>query len=655
MYSSQQANKPWKAAFLILSAFILIIMPLLSRSYGQTGDEWLQMEYGRDIWNYFFNNNPQALDYSAGNLQHQKQELYGGLFDFGTEIVHQWLPGIPHLVLRHFFNALSGAVFMIFTGLLAYRLSRRWSVGVIALLFIFFSPRIFGESMNNPKDIPFACGFIAGIYFLVALLQDYPRKKWLRAIGLAVGFGIAFGVRAAGGALQIAYFIVFAAGYYLMDASFKARIKNDGKMMKSILLIIGGALVAGYILGLVFWPYGLQSPISHTLESLAGMANRETNIRVLFEGKYYMAHYMPWYYEFKWIFISNPLVIIIGFLLFAVLSISLMKAYGKLVVLFLVFGALFPILYMIYKNSTVYDTWRHVFFVYPFWVMMAAFGWSRLGDFIGEKLDKKAENAGRERYIGPALALLGLTPAIIWTVRSHPNQYVYFNELVGGAHGAYGSYDLDYYQNSGLQAADWIKRHAARTPGKKLVVTSNMSGYSNYFVGADTAIYHVPYVRYGDRHSKDWDYYVATPRFLPAEQLQQDIWPPQNVVHRVEVDGRALCVILRRQSKEGIEASKAMEAKDFPTAARLYSNYIKTDTTDEFALVNYGIALASSGQIDPAISALQRATRLQPANAQFYEILAQLYAAKGDAAGAQQAKGKAQAIMAEEVGNMPEE
>lgn len=648
MNMTQEANGRWKIAFLILSAFILVIMPMLSHSYGQTGDEWLQMEYGRDIWNYFTKGDPQALDYSAGNLQHLKQELYGGLFDFGTEILHRWFPSIPQLVLRHFCNALSGAAFMIFTGLLAYRFSlRNWLVGFVALLFMFFSPRIFGESMNNPKDIPFACGFIAGVYFLVAIVQDYPRKKFNHALGMALGFAIAFGVRAAGGALQVAYFVVFLAGYYFMEQSFKDRIKANPKLVKGVLLYAGGALLLGYIIGLLFWPYGLQSPVSHPLESLSGMTNRETTIPVLFEGHYTSNHNMPWYYEFKWIMISNPLVIVIGFALFAVLSFSLMKSYGRFIILFIVFGALFPIVYMIYKNSTVYDTWRHVFFVYPFWIIMAALGWAQLGGIINSKLAKTGEPV-REKFIWPAVVLFGLLPAIFWTVRSHPNQYVYFNELVGGVRGAYGNYDLDYYQNTGLEAANWIKAHATKTPGKKLIVTSNMSGYGNYFVD-DTAGVIVPYVRYSNRHAQDWDYYVASPRFLFKEALQDKIWPPQNVVHTIAVDGMPLSVVLQRKSKDGIEANKAYEAKDYPNAIRLYESFLKTDSTDEYALVNYAISLASVGQMEPGIAAMQRAVKLQPGNQQFYDLLSQLYTAKGDAPNAQQARAKAQAIATEEA------
>jgi len=308
---------------------------------------------------------------------------------------------------------------------------------------------------------------------------------------------------------------------------------------------------------------------------------------------------------------------------------------------------------MIYKHSTVYDTWRHVFFVYPFWIIMGAMGWAELGEWINARLGNK-ERAVKQRPIWQAIAIIGLLPAIIWTVRSHPNQTVYFNELVGGAKGAYGNYDLDYYQNSGLQAVEWLKKNVKPTPGRKIVVRSNMSGFYNYFL-TDTAWIDANYTRYNDRHSKDWDYYIANPRFLPLEQLQNNKWQLQNTVHTVSVDGVPLCIVVQRKNKDGIAAGKALEAKDFPTAVRLYESYLQTDTTDEFAYVNYGIAQASAGQLDPAIAAIQHAIRLQPGNAQFYDLLAQLYNAKGDAANAQQAHNKAQTITAEEQEAMGEE
>src|SRR5690606_18109272 len=103
----------------------------------------------------------------------------------------------------------------------------------------------------------------------------------------------------------------------------------------------------------------------------------------------------------------------------------------------------FPLFYMIYKNSSVYDSWRHVFFLYPFWVVMAALSLDLLLDRL---------SSFRIRMLALGLVVLALIPEMIWTVRSHPTQYVYFNALQGGVKGAYGQYDLDYYQNTGIQA-----------------------------------------------------------------------------------------------------------------------------------------------------------------------------------------------------------
>jgi hypothetical protein len=614
-------------------------MPLISRDYGQSGDEWLQIEYGQHIWNYFTKGDQQALNYDAMSLQYQGQQFYGGFFDFLTEVLHQWFPSIPHLLLRHFFNALMGALMMMFTGMFVFRLSKRWSVAFIALLFIIFSPRIFGESMNNPKDIPLGCGFIIGMYYWLAFLQEMPRRMWRYALGIAIGFGIAFGVRSAGGILQVAYFGVMTLLYYFTNQDFQARVKADNnKLLKKGFLVLGVALVAGYIIALLTWPWGLQSPLSHPIESLKEMTNRSVTLRVFFEGVFRPNNNQPWYYEFKWILISNPIVVIIGVALFLVMLAKARREYGTFTVVFLVFAAFFTPLYMAYKKSSVHDTWRHLFFIYPFWVSMAALGWPLITSFF---------SSARLRWVPFAIAVVGLLPAIIWTFKVHPNQYVYFNEFVGGIKGAHGYYDTDYYQNSALQDAKWIINNAKPIPGRKVVVASNMLGFDKYFA-RDTSWVSWYYVRYNDRHTKEWDYYVTYSRYISPEQLQNDKWPPQNAVYTVEVNGVPISAVLQRKSLAGIAASEALQNKDFAGAAEKYAQYVQADPYDENALANYAIALASTGQMDPAVAALTQAVQLDPGRVDFYQILAQIHQARGDAASAQQATNNANAIIMRE-------
>jgi len=649
MLQTEAEKKEWKLAFLIVSALILIIMPLLSHSYGQSGDEWLQAEYGQHIYNYFFHGDKQALDYTNRSPQYAHQEYYGGLYDFSLNLLHHWLPGINLLNLRHFFNAIFGAVMMIFTGLLARKISNKWSVGLLALLFILFSPRIFGESMNNPKDIPFATGFIIGAYYFICLVKDFPSRFWRNVIGLGVGWGIAFGVRSAGGILLVADVGLFSLLYYFFNKGFRTLAKADNnKLLKRAILGLFAAFIIGYVMGLICWPWGLQSPISNPLESLKGMTNRETTLRVLFEGNIYMNNAMPWYYEFKWMTISNPVVVIAGLILGLIFVMRLKKEYGLFFIGFVVFSAFFPLLYMIYKHSTVYDTWRHVFFVYPFWVVLAALGWDATRNFI------KKDNL---KWLSIGVPLLCLLPAIIWTIRSHPNQYVYFNELVGGVKGAYGYYDIDYYQNTQKQAVEWVE-HNVQHPaaGQKVKVFSNTSGVDGAFIDDSSWVYAL-YARYNERSAKDWDYYIDNPRYLTPEELQNGKWPPQNVVHTIAVDGVPLCVIIQQKSKAGIIASQAMQRKDFATAAQQYAEYIKTDTTDDNVYADYAIALASIGQMDASIAAMKKALDIDAGNAQYYSMLAQIYKAKGDENDANKAAQAAEAInlKLQDPGGAPQE
>jgi tetratricopeptide (TPR) repeat protein len=280
--------------------------------------------------------------------------------------------------------------------------------------------------------------------------------------------------------------------------------------------------------------------------------------------------------------------------------------------------------------------------------MTAAMGWDVVAVWIKD---------ASKQWIPKGVALLLLLPAMIWTIRSHPNQYVYFNELEGGPKGAYGYYDLDYYQNTGLQACNWIIKNAKPIKGRKLLVRTNMSGFGQYFT-KDSSWIEGDYGRYTERHHLNWDYYVAYPRYINEHVMQDNKWRLANVVHTIEADGVPLCVVIQRKDTSGIEANTAYEKKDFTTAAAKYAAYLATDNTDEYAYINYAIVLASIGQMDAAVKAAERATELEPGKPEFFDVLAQLYGGIGDRANAEKAMAaKNELIMEiqEMQGDMPEQ
>ena len=50
------------------------------------------------------------------------------------------------------------------------------------------------------------------------------------------------------------------------------------------------------------------------------------------------------------------------------------------------------------------------------------------------------------------------TLPVAHTYRNHPNEYVYFNEFVGGLKNVYGDYETDYYFNSLKSFSFWTSK-----------------------------------------------------------------------------------------------------------------------------------------------------------------------------------------------------
>jgi len=620
-------------------------MPLMGPHYGQNGDEDIEMIYGQDIYKYFTEGDMQATNYDNHRLgMHiNGSHMYGSLVPLISEVTHQMFPQFDRVECRHFYSSLLGAVMMIFTGLLAYRLSgRNWWIGLLGFLFILFSPRLFGESMHNCKDIPFAAGVIVSMYFaftiFIGIKQNALHKYIIyQLIGLTLGMTLTFGSRSGGALLVVAYIIGTWIAFFWFDKAFRAAFKSHQK--KNIYAIgIILSMILGFLLALLTWPYGLQGPIHALISSFKEMANRNVDIRVLFEGQYYMNKDMPWYYGFKWIFISSPIFVLVLFVAFvfnALFSFIKNKQIDKALV---VFFAIFPIIFIIIRHSTIFDTWRHLFFVFPFWAVGAALYYQNIMNYLHDKKWFKA------LYIIP---VIGLLPEIIWIFTTTPYQYIYFNALVGGIKGANGNYDLDYYQTSNRELGRWIKRNAQKkADGSKVQVYTNMDGnYDHEYMQSDTSWIHVDYKRYYERSTADYDYYLTYNRFLEINHLKNKQFPPCNAVYTIELRGVPIAAILQRKDNSAYLAFEAMNQNNFSDAVKLYEKAFANDgQCDAYEVFYYALALAQSGQMPQAIESMKKAIELDNARPEFYDLLSQLYAAIGDQGNAQLNKNKAQQV-----------
>ena len=315
------------------------------------------------------------------------------------------------------------------------------------------SPRYFADSMNNPKDLPFAAMTVMALYYMSTVSRRWPYISRSTGIMLAVSLALALNIRAAA-LVYAGYVVVLVAAYAVAERQANWRRLADTAARLAALA------AAVLVLGTVFWPWAQQSPLIRPIQALLGNANFDWSGVVLFQGRDYLPQQLPWYYVPWWFLISTPPVVLAGAALSMCFPSNRRDALQRLAL----WGvAILPVAAAVLMGATVYDGIRHFDFVYPVLVVLAVSGWTAI-------LCARHRRWLRRAAAG-ALAV-GVASVLTFDVRFHPNQCVYFNALVGGPAGAFARYDMDYWGNSVLQAVKW-SRDLARSSGVAVTISGN--------------------------------------------------------------------------------------------------------------------------------------------------------------------------------------
>lgn len=550
--------------FCFLAIALFGVMAQLSKDYGVTWDEWIVSNGGIVSLRYLLTGgeNKEALDFLGIGMYYGQFFyslvifVYGMLAGSFKEFVLNGFNVDSDLVLffrtSHLMNALFGWVGMIYTARLIRDMTS-WRGACIGLCLIALSPRFFGHSMNNSKDIPFAAAYVVAIFYMAKYMRQLPDIKFPTILGLTAGIAAALGVRV-GGILLLCYFVLFTGcAWYLRRHQDPEAWKKPRWWVYSLTIIL-----VAYFLGLVFWPYGLHRPWINPFIALREMSNYVAwSGLVLFDGAQIPSTQLPWYYLLKWLLISSPFTILIGLLLFALSAKSIFKVVHRFTLVMVLFAAIFPVAYILIKKSVVYDGLRHILFVYPLLVVIAAVAWEHL---------IKIAKTHSQKVLAAVILFALLAEPFHWMIRSHPNQYVYFNPFVGGINGAVGRYETDYFGNCIKQASEWLGHyHQSRYGAKPVMVRADgnvMSSYpylkrkwkQNYkpygypedFVESNP-FYHLNYGPYR-LAAQGWDYAVLLPRGWTPVEMEKG-WPPLNSIYRVRVDDVVLCAVVPNEKR----------------------------------------------------------------------------------------------------------
>ena len=268
-----------------------------------------------------------------------------------------------HMIMHLFFIA-GGFV----CAMLAYRaLGSRW-VALLAMLMFLSHPRLYAHSVFNVRDVPFAAMLLIALY----LTHRAFRRDTLGAFllcGIVVGWAI--NMRPFG--LMLLPMILAMRALDLWQAGRGER--------KRILVSIGIFAAAALAITYIVHPYYWENPLRF-IEIIRELSQHPNILPNLFMGEIHMSDALPWNYIPVWFAITAPPVaLLMGAIGCAAVCWQVvtrpLAALRDREIRFrvLLLGCfVMPVAVVIALQSNTYQGWRHMYFLWGPFCLLAAVG-----------------------------------------------------------------------------------------------------------------------------------------------------------------------------------------------------------------------------------------------------------------------------------------
>ncbi len=425
-------TSPEIAAFALFG--ILVALGFwLHADYGVPWDEPNMIRTGEAAYSAVFSGQPWTTL--------PAERFYGTVFELPVTMTMHAV-GITQdaregLLLRHLFT------YLLFLGgacafwRLAERLTGSAWIALLGVVFLVLSPRIFADAFTNSKDLPNLSLFTVAMWTLVRFL-DAPT--WERALQHALATGLAIGIR-------LTSLLIPPLTLLLLALPLATGLR--GRDAKCTGLVSALYVISTVACTVAVWPFLWQDPVGHLREAMTFMSTLP--METFYLGRTITS--LPWHYVPVWIAVSTPPLYTLLFLLgtgdlLARIARSPLRFLGEdraqlLPVLWLVL----PVLAVHASGAGIFDGWRHLYFLYPAFLLLALRGLQVL-------LRATAHVArGKAPWILGALVAVHSLWIGWWMVRSHPVQNVYFTIPAAMAQNLF---ELDYWGLSYRPALEYI-------------------------------------------------------------------------------------------------------------------------------------------------------------------------------------------------------
>jgi hypothetical protein len=446
---------------IIIPFFLIFIFGIISvKEFGSSSDESGQRHSGFILLNHIgekyapdltnkFKGDRKYTDLFDPNYTEKYVGHFINAFSALVEVVFNIQDRRDAFLFKHYlYFILFYLALICFYKICQIRFNNRF-ISMIGVLFIFLNPRIFANSFYDPKDIPFLCGLIFSFYFGLIFFKK-PNLKNL------IFFSIVSSLITAG-----IYVFSIIVPILILCSMFIYSISNEQHILKKRIFTIFLTFILIFLITILLNPYFLNYPknlfdLFIYLDFFGENKNtfsQKWQIPNLFFGKIVLAKDVPFYYNIFWILISTPIFYILLSLLgifFYIISLIRnlknnfyeLKFYYDSIFLFMI---IIPLFLSVLKKDTSYNSWRHLYFIYPYIVIFSLSGIVFIINYLKKYL--------LSSYFY-SLVFLILIYNFYWIVKNHPFQYAYFNFLAGK--NLNQKFDIDYHGLSYKQNLEYI-------------------------------------------------------------------------------------------------------------------------------------------------------------------------------------------------------
>ena len=432
MISKTFLNKSKKYFVFII---LMIIGSIIYKDYGFNIDEKFHRSNGFYWLNYI------AQYFNLDNLSLISQEKlnsitgftlsdinfynkYGVAFDVPAallEIILKIDTPLGVYQLRHYLVFLYFILGLFFLYKLILRRFRNENLAIIAVILLFLTPRLFGDSFQNTKDIIFLTFIIISTYYCFISI-DLPSNK--NILMFSFFSAVATSIRMFGICLPLTFIF--------LQLSLINKNNLSYILLKSLITII-----SFFIFLIITWPLLWENTISSFL-SYFEILDEYFNSKVFFLGNFYEADLLPYTYLPIWILISTPVLhlalFVIGF------SYVSKRVFNRLITLssnsiypdfwrskdeakdfFIFINFIILFLGLIFIDIKFYNSWRIAYFLYFFMIYFSVLSFY----LISLKKSKL--------YLKNLFKIFTVSFFLITSYRIflyHPYQSYYFNILV---------------------------------------------------------------------------------------------------------------------------------------------------------------------------------------------------------------------------------